>query len=110
MPSWKEGERVRIATRFVTDADRKGQGYYQHMGGLTGVVQNVYSDAEIAVKIEPNSMGDVAREVHKVATERMRERFLSSISEEQRKQLSPEEQAFDAHYVLLVRSADLEKA
>ena len=38
----------------------------------------------------------------------MREKFIGSVSEEQRKQLTKEELEFNAHYVQLVVSADLE--
>jgi hypothetical protein len=109
MPSWKEGDRVRIVTREVTEDDRKKSTYFDHMAGLTGTVQNVYAATEIAVKIDPVSLSHITQDVHKQATERMRARFLSSVSEEQKKQLTPEELNFDAHFVLLVQGSDLEK-
>lgn len=109
MPNWKEGDRVRVVTRPVTDEDRKSNRYYDHMGGLVGVVQNIYSADEIAIKIEPEFMTAVTAGVQKEATMRMREKFLNNISEEQKKQLSKEELEFDAHYVQLVQTKDLEK-
>lgn len=96
-----------IVTREVTEEDRKLNRYFEHMGGLTGVVQNVYNDDEIAVKIDIPSLSPITRDVHRVAVERMRDKFVGSVSEEQKKQLSPEELAFDAHYVLLCRGTDL---
>lgn len=110
MATWKEGEHVQIVTRTVTEDDRKSNRYFSHMGGLTGVVQNVYSDDEIAVKMDIPSLSKVSADVHRVSIDRMREKFIGSISEEQKKQLSAEELNFDAHYMLLVRSSDLEKA
>ncbi|MBC8064212.1 MAG: hypothetical protein H7Y17_05235 [Chlorobia bacterium] len=109
MPNWKEGDRVRVITRPVTEEDRKSNRYYDHMGGLVGIVQNVYNEAEIAIKIEPEFMTPVTAGVQKEATMRMREKFLSNISEEQKKQLNKEELEFDAHYVQLVQTKDLEK-
>lgn len=109
MPTWKEGDRVRIAVRPVTEDDRKIGNYYEHMAGLTGIVQNVYGKDEIAVKVDPESLSDVTQDVHKEATRRMREKFLANTPEEQKKQLTQEELNFDAHYMLLVKSADLEK-
>lgn len=109
MANWKEGDRVQIVHRNVTDEDRKKGRYYEHMGGLVGTVQNVYSKEEIAVKIDPESLSDVTRKVHKEATKRMREKFLANISEEQKKQLSSEELNFDANYVLLLQGSDLQK-
>ena len=110
MPTWKEGDRVRVVTRAVTEDDRKSSRYYEHMAGLIGTVQNVYSDAEIAIKVDPSCLNKVTGAVQKEATQRMREKFLSNVSEEQKKQLSKEELEFDAHYVQLVQSKDLEKA
>ncbi|MBX3120154.1 MAG: hypothetical protein KF784_13900 [Fimbriimonadaceae bacterium] len=104
-----EGDKVRIVTRAVTEEDRKSNRYYDHMGGLTGTVQNVYGADEVAVMVDLDSLSEVSRNVHTVANERMREKFLGSVSEEQKKLLTDEELNFMAHYMLLVRQADLEK-
>ena len=101
---------MKIVHRKVTDEDRKKNLYYEHMAGLTGIVENVYGKDEIAVKIDQDSLSDVTRNVHKEATKRMRAKFLDPVSEEQKKQLTPEELNFSANYVLLVQGADLEKA
>jgi hypothetical protein len=110
MPTWKEGDRVRVVDRPVTEADRKSNRYFEHMAGLSGTIQNIYSADEIAIKIDLPDLSDVTKDVHKHATLRMREKFVSSVSEEQKKQLTGEELNFEPHYVLLVRGADLEKA
>lgn len=110
MTNWREGDRVRIVTRPVTEDDRKANRYFDHMAGLQGTVQNVYAPDQVAIKVDPPSLSKVSANVHKVATERMREKFLANVSDEQRKQLTSEELNFDANFVLLVRSADLEKA
>lgn len=101
---------MRVVTRPVTEEDRKSNRYYEHMAGLVGTVQNIYSDAEIAIKIDSEFMTKITSDVQKEATLRMREKFQSNISEEQKKQLSKEELEFDAHYVQLVQAKDLEKA
>ena len=44
MSTWKEGDRVRIKTRPVTEEDRKTNRYFDHMAGLVGTVQNIYSE------------------------------------------------------------------
>ena len=80
------------------------------MSGLIGVVQSVYSEKEVAVKVEPNSMSTVTADVHQIATDRMRAKFVGSVSEEQKKVLTKEEMNFDVNYVLLVQSSDLEAA
>lgn len=110
MPDWKEGDRVRIVERPVTEEDRKKNRYYEHMAGLVGTVQNVYGPDEIAVKIDLDSLTAIAAEVHQTSTQRMREKFFKDTSEEQKKQLTPEELNFVPHYVLLVRAEDLVSA
>lgn len=105
----KEGDKVRIVTRDVTEEDRRTNAYFAHMAGLKGTVQNIYPFDQIAVLMEKSDLGPVPKDVHKIAVERMREKFLSSISDEQKKTLTAQELNFDAHYVLLVRGADLEK-
>jgi ribosomal protein L21E len=109
MSKWKEGDRVRIVARPVAEEDLKSSRYYDHMSGLVGTVQNIYSDTEIAVKIDPEFMTKITAEVQKEATMRMREKFLTNATEEQKKQFTKEEMEFDAHYVQLVQSKDLEK-
>jgi len=108
MPTWKEGDRVRVVTRAVTEEDRKKNRYFAHMGGLLGTVQNVYGPGEVAIKVDSASLSKISADVHRTAVERMREKFLGSISEEQKKQLTAEELNFNAHYVLLVQGSDLE--
>ncbi len=110
MPHWKEGDRVCVVSRPVTDEDRKKNRYFEHMAGLTGTVQNVYGTEEIAIKVDIPCLSDVSRGVHATAVERMRDRFLEKVTEEQKKLLTPEELNFSAHYMLLVRAADLEAA
>jgi len=80
------------------------------MAGLVGAVQSVYSDDEISVRVEPASMTPVTAEVHREATMRMRNRFQSETSEEQKKSLTKEEMEFDANYVVIVQASDLEAA
>ncbi len=107
---WKEGDKVRIVEREVTSEDRRLNRYFDHMQGLVGTVQNVYGPEEVAVKIDLDKLPRTPTEVHKEAVKRMREKFLGSISEEQKGKLTNEELNFNAHYMLLVASGDLEKA
>ena len=109
MATWKEGDRVRVIRRAVTDEDRRKSRYFEHMADLTGTVQQAYNAEEVAIRVDPDSMTSVTSDVVRTATLRMREKFVSGVSEEQRKQLTKEEMDFDANYVLLVRAADLEK-
>ncbi len=101
---------MRVLTRPVTDEDRKANRYFDHMAGLVGTVQNVYTPEQVAIKVDLDSLSKISKAVHKVANERMREKFNTSSTEEQRKQLTSEELNFTANFVLLVRGDDLEKA
>ena len=110
MPQLKVGEKVRVVTRKVTVEDRAKSRYFEHMAGTSGEIQSVYDDGTVALQVDPASLNEVARGVHKTATLKMREKFANGISEEQRKALTKEELEFDTHYVLLVRTEDVEKA
>src|SRR5690242_4008123 len=110
MPNWKEGDRVRIVGRPVTEEDRKKNRYFEHMANLTGQIQTIYNADEIAIRVDREAIVGVTKEVQTQALARMREKFLSLVSEEQKKQLTPEELNFESNYVLLVRSADLQTA
>lgn len=110
MSSWKEGDRVKVVSRPVTDDDRKTNRYFEHMAGLVGTIQNVYSETEIAIKVDNECLNKITASVQKESTIRMREKFLANATEEQKKQLSKEELDFDVHYMQLVMAKDLEKA
>lgn len=108
MKNLKEGQKVKIVTRPVTDEDRKANRYYEHMAGLTGTVKSVFAEDQIAISIDRDSLSAVSKGVHKTSIERMREKVVTGVSEEQRKLLTPEELKFEANFMLLVRSEDLE--
>ena len=82
--------------------------FFDHMHGLTGTVENVYGSDEVAVKVNLETLPRVAADVHKDGTKKMREKFAESVGEEQKKHLTKEELDFVPHYMLLVRSDDLE--
>lgn len=107
---WKEGDRVRVVTRPVSDEDRKKNRYFPHMAGLVGTVQNVYEGGEVAVRIDEATLSAISADVHKRSTERMREKFLSDASEEAKKAMTKEELEFNAHFMQLVAAEDLERA
>lgn len=107
---YAEGDRVRIVAREATVEDQKSGRYYSHMSGLTGTVQNIYGEAELAVRIDPETLTKPSRDVLNSATERMRQRNISDTPQEQLKQFTKEELEFDVHYMLLLHQDDLEKA
>jgi hypothetical protein len=110
MAGWKEGDRVRVVQRPLTDQDAPVHAFFQHMQGMTGTVESVYSKDEVAVKVDLGCLPAIQAGVHKAATARMREKFVESVGEEAKKGLEKEELDFVPHYVLIVRSADLESA
>jgi hypothetical protein len=110
MTSCAEGDRVKIVTRLVTEEDRKSHRYYSHLGGLEGTVVSVYSPEEVSVRIAIDSASAVTQEVQEETTRRLREKFVGSVSEEQKKLLTKEELDFEPNFVVLVAMKDLEKA
>ncbi len=110
MAKWKEGDKVRIVTRPVTEDDRKANRYFDHMAGVTGVVQYIYKEGLISILVDPGTLPKISSEVHKYASTRMRTKFIESIGEEQRKTLTSEELAFPVNFNLLVSDTDLEPA
>lgn len=110
MPKWKEGDRVRVVSRPVTEEDRKSNTYFEHMAGLKGTVEYLYDGALVSVKVDPDSLTPISAKVHKGATENMRERFIKSIGEEQRKTLTSEELNFAVNFNILLSADDLESA
>ena len=107
MPTWKIGDPVQVVSRTATDEDRKKNRYFEHMGGLRGVIQNDYSESEVAVQVDLTTLSPITADVQKMATQRMRQKFVDNVSEEQRKSLTKEELEFNCHYVLLVQGTDL---
>lgn len=109
MAKLQEGDRVRVKVRPVTEEDRKVHMFFEHMQGLEGEVSNYYNKDEVAVTVDLGTLIDIPQDVHKIATDRIRDKFAENTSEEVKKLLTKEEKAFTPHYVLLVREQDLEK-
>jgi len=107
MAKVKEGDRVRVVNRELTDQDRKVYGFFEHMRGMTGTVENVYTTNEVAVKVDLDSLPKIPSDVHKEGTKKMRERL--ELSEEAKKLLTKEELEFVPHFMLLMRDVDVEK-
>ncbi len=106
---FKEGDRARIVTRTVSEEDRKKNRYFEHMAGLEGTVQNVYSGGVVALRVDEVTLSEVTADVHAKSIERMREKFFGQIGEEAKKSLTKEELEFGAHFMHLVEPDDLEK-
>ncbi|MCU0316606.1 MAG: hypothetical protein MUC92_08440 [Fimbriimonadaceae bacterium] len=109
MSKVKEGDRVKIVARTLSAQDKKVNSFFGHMQGLTAKVANYYSDEEIAIEVDLETLPDIQLSVHESATRRMRARFENEATEEAKKILTKEELAFTPHYMLLVTAADIEK-
>jgi hypothetical protein len=116
MSKFKEGDRVRIIGEAKTlegklakEAHKEAPRLYPHMIGCVGTVANFYNEHEVAVDVDLDSLAAIPREVHQMATDRMRAQFQGSVNEETRKALTEEEMKFTPHYVLLVAAENLEK-
>lgn len=105
----KEGERVRIVTREVTADDRKEGRYYAHMGGNVGVIQRIFSEEEVVIVVDAETVAEPAKSVMEAATKRLNQKFAENATEEAKSKLTPEELKFPVNYVVLVQSSDLEK-
>lgn len=108
MANFKEGDRVQIVSREQTNSDIKERSYYPYMGGLKGTVYRLYRDGRAAVQIDLDCLPEVVLSRHIEAQERMKNRWIESLSEEARSRLTPEEREFHLNYVLLVRVEDLQ--
>ena len=108
MAHFKEGDRVQIVSREQTSGDIKERSYYPYMGGLRGTIYRLYSDGRAAVQVDLDSLPETVFTRHTEAQERMKNRWIDSLSEEARSRLTPEEREFHLNYVLLVRLEDLQ--
>ena len=105
--TFKEGDRVRIVDRPMTDEDIKSQLFYDHYRGLTGKVQKVYGTDEIAVEVEPDALLETVSARHLEVKEQMKAKWLNGLSEEAKGRLSDAERDFQLRYTVLVMAKDL---
>jgi|GEM_PF-774350 len=105
----KEGDYVRIVPRECTAADLKAGTFYRYFCGLCGIVDHIYDDKEICVRVDLDTLPDEIRQRHIEIQESIKKKWLNSLSAEGRNRLSPEEKRFELSYTILVQSADLEK-
>lgn len=108
MPPFNSGDRVKVIERDVTPGDVKSGLYYDYYRNLTGIVERVYEDDTVSVKIDLESLPiDVERRHHEVEDAAKR-RWMSNLSEEQKDKLSEKEKTVTLSYNILVASKDLE--
>lgn len=103
------GDRVRIATRDTTAEDMKSKLYFAYYGGLTGTILKQYSETELSVEVEQDSLTTDIRRRHDDIRRQMKTKWLDGLSEEGRNKLTEREKDFRLRYIVLVRPGDLEK-
>lgn len=102
-----EGERIEIIVRDQSPEDIKNRSYYNFWGGLTGEIYRIYSDGKAAIQVDNDALPDVVLKRHIDAQDRMKKRWIDSLSDEARNRLSPEEKQFKLKYMILVDLGDL---
>lgn len=107
---FKQGDYVRIVARECTTADLKAGVFYRYFGGLCGVIDHIYNDKEVCVKVDLDTLPEDIRRRHFEIQESIKQKWLDSLSAEARKRLTPDEKRFELSYTILVQSSDLEKA
>jgi hypothetical protein len=110
MPTWKVGDRVRVIKRDQTTKDAQENAYFPHMAELEGAISKIYSPEEICVEVDRETLPEQNAERHAEIEQHLQERWLDSISQEARSNLSEPERQFRLHYTLIVKSTDLEPA
>src|ERR1044071_1285493 len=95
MPTFNDGDRVRVVTREQSDEDVKALTYFPFYGGLTGTIQKVYSKSEVAVEIDPESLTKDVRKRHEDVRDQMKTKWLEGLSEEGRGKLTDREKDFN---------------
>lgn len=108
MPKWNVGDRVRIVTREQTAADVRENAYFPHMAGLEGTVSKVYSPEEVCVVVERETLPEENATRHAEIETHLQEKWLDSISQEARNNLSDEERQFNLNYTIVLDGNDLE--
>jgi hypothetical protein len=104
--SVKEGQTVKFIPRDAS-AEARPVPYYDFYTSLYGKVAKIYDDGTAAVIIDQASMPDDARERHEKSERDMRDKWMRSLSEDDRSKLTDAQKRFALRYTLLVTATDL---
>lgn len=108
MAAFKRGDRVVVIDRSVTAADRKSGLYYNHFRGVHGVVDQVYEEeGEVCVEVDQDTLPPEFARRHAAIQEQARQRWLNSLSDQERRSLPEEQQDLRLKYTILVSPDDL---
>lgn len=99
---------MKIADREMTSADVKSGLFYDYFRNLVGVVDRVYEDDTICVKVDQDSLPEDVYKCHLEVQHAVRTRWLNGLGQEQRDRLSETDKSVVLGYNILVGAGDLE--
>jgi hypothetical protein len=102
----KEGQSIKFIPREA-NSEARVVSYYDFYSNLQGTVTKLYDDGTAAVIIDRASLPDDARDRHEKSERDMRDKWMRSLSEEDRNKLSDIQKQFNLRYTLLVSTTDL---
>jgi hypothetical protein len=102
----KEGQTIKFIPRDASTEARPVP-YYDFYASLYGTVAKIYDDGTAAVIVDRTSLPDDARERHEKSERDMRDKWLRSLSEDDRSKLTEIQRQFSLRYTLLVSISDL---
>jgi len=102
------GDRVQVADREATAADAKSGLFYAYLGRLTGRVERIYDDKTVCLDVELESLPEDVRVRHIEMQTAARDRWINSLSQEQRSRLTEKDKQFRMSYKVLVAASDLQ--
>jgi len=105
---YKLNDRIKIITRELEPIDADNQLYYKYFGGLTGSVSKLYSDGIVCIDIDFDSLRNDFQKRHKEIERLEKERWISSLSEEAKRNMTGEQKQYKIAYKILVHEKDLE--
>ena len=106
-PNLKTGDYVRILDAEPGTPDPKNLVYYSFYKGLAGNVVKAYDDGTVAVSIDRSTLPEPIRLRHEQSEQAQGNRWLNSLSDEERNRLNDRERQFSLRYTLLIKDKQL---
>jgi ribosomal protein S17 len=104
---FKIGDRVRVIEREPGTPDPKSLTYYPFYQNLVGSVIKCYDDNTVTVEIDRKKLPNDILERHELCEVGMKEKWLDSMSEDDREKMSEKHKRFKLRYTLLLPTKDL---
>jgi hypothetical protein len=101
-PAFAPGELVRIADAQPGTPDPKGLVYYEYFRGLAGNVVKAYPDGSVAIAVNRKTLPAEIRTRHEASEIFHRDKWIASLSEEDRNRLTERDKKFKLRYTILV--------